>query len=234
MPAAVPAPVLELVDITKQYQGLRPLRIQKLVLGEGERIAVSGLDAQAAEVFVVLVTGATLPDSGDVRVAGRSTRELTGEDEWLAWLDRFGVVSHRAVLLEGSTVAQNLALAFTLEIDPMSEEVRARVHDLASEVDLTQVLDVRAGQIPASSRISIQLGRALALNPDLLLLEHPTAAFGSGETAPFGRTVARVARRRGLPVLAISEDNSFSRAAADRRLRLDLATGALRSASRWF
>ena len=69
-------PVLELSDVSKDYRGLRPLRIANLVVLPGEHIAILGLDQVTAEVFVNLITGATLPDRGDVRLFGRSTTAI--------------------------------------------------------------------------------------------------------------------------------------------------------------
>ena len=57
-------PALELAGVVKDYRGLRPLRIADLVVEEGERVAIAGLDRAAAEVFVDLVNGALLPDAG--------------------------------------------------------------------------------------------------------------------------------------------------------------------------
>ena len=61
-------------------------------------------------MFVHLVTGASVPDEGAVKVAGRDTRDIATDTEWLTSLDRFGIVTHRAVLLDGMSVAANLAL----------------------------------------------------------------------------------------------------------------------------
>src|SRR4051794_33049780 len=127
------APTLELTRVRKAYGALRPLRIEALTIAAGERVALAGLDAPAAEVMVNLVTGASLPDGGDVRVFGRLTSDVADGDEWLTSLDRFGIVSERAVLLEGASLAQNLALPFTLDIDPVSPETLARVTQLAKE-----------------------------------------------------------------------------------------------------
>ena len=94
-------PVLEITDVEKRYQALRPLRLQALTIAPGERVAIVGLDAGAAEVLVNLVTGAGVADRGTVRVQGRNNADIANGDEWLASLDRFGIVSERAVLLEG-------------------------------------------------------------------------------------------------------------------------------------
>ena len=115
-------PVLEIDGLEKRYQGLRPLRLQALAIAPGERVAVLGVDAGAAEVLVNLVTGASVADRGVVRVLGQNNADISDGDAWLASLDRFGIVSPRAVLLEGATLEQNLAMPFTLQIDPVGPE----------------------------------------------------------------------------------------------------------------
>src|SRR5215471_5757565 len=119
------APVLQVSGVRKQYNALRPLRINDLTIDAGDRVALSGLDAGAAEVLVNLVTGASVPDEGEVRVGGRSTAAIADGDEWLASLDRFGIVSPRAVLLDAVTLLQNLAMPLTLQIDPVPPEAAA-------------------------------------------------------------------------------------------------------------
>ncbi|HWT46605.1 MAG TPA: hypothetical protein VN085_11595, partial [Vicinamibacterales bacterium] len=120
----------------KNYQGLRPLRLRELVIGAGEQVAVSGFDAGAAEVLVNLVTGASVPDEGEVRVLSHRTSDLTSGDQWLAWLDRFGIVTPRAVLLDAVTVLQNLAMPYTLQIDPIPVDILERVVRLAADAGI--------------------------------------------------------------------------------------------------
>ena len=93
------------------------------MFGKVSRSPSSDFDRVAAEVFVNLVIGATLPDAGDVLSFGTPTRAITDADEWLSGMHRFGILSERVVLLESCTVEQNLALPFSLEIDRIPEEV---------------------------------------------------------------------------------------------------------------
>ncbi len=127
-------PVLQITGVQKRYQSLRPLRIQELTIAAGERVAVSGFDAGAAEVLVNLVTGASLPDEGEVRVLGHRTADIVDGDEWLASLDRFGIVSPRGVLLEGATLEQNLAMPFTLRSTRCRPMLRPASSSLARAV----------------------------------------------------------------------------------------------------
>lgn len=231
---SVTAPLLLLTGIVKDYRGLRPLRVASLEMHEAERVALAGLDRAAAEVLVNLVNGAVLPDQGDVRVFGRSTADIASDTDWLAALDWFGVVTERAVLLEGSSLAQNLALPFSLEIDPMPAEVRARVEALARAVELpAERLDRPVGDAPPALRLRAHLARAVALGPRLLLMEHPTASLPREEVAAFARAVLRQAEAGSMAVLAVTEDREFADIVAQRAYRLDGGTGELSSTRGW-
>ena len=77
-------PVLQICDVSKQYSGLRPLRVRELTVAAGDRVSIGGLDAGAGELLVNLVTGASVPDQGDVRVFGQRTARHLGGDEGIA------------------------------------------------------------------------------------------------------------------------------------------------------
>lgn len=227
------APVLSLTGVRKQYHGLRPLRVQSLTIDRAERVAVSGFDAGAAEVLVNLITGASVPDEGTVEVCGRATHAISDGDDWLAWLDRFGIVSPRAVLLDAATLGQNLAMPLTLEIDPVPPDIAAHVMKLAEDVGIERALLERpVAGLDVATRARAHLARAIALGPSLLIMEHPTIGFAPDQAKPFGETVARAAASRSLATLVISEDAGFSAAAAERRLTLHAASGELRSSGR--
>lgn len=225
---------LEVVGVIKRYQALRPLRIARLTVERGDGLALAGFDAAAAEVFVNLVTGAALPDEGDIRVGGRSTREIATDTEWLASLDRFGIVTERAVLLEQLSIAANLAMPFTLAIEPLAADVLARVEALADEVGLDRArLTAAASTFTAEERVRAHLARALGPGPEVLLLEHPTARLDATGAHAIGKTLKAIAATRHVGWVALTEDDRFARAAAGTRLRLEPATGELRAPGFW-
>ena len=241
MPTPV-TPVLEIEGIEKRYQGLRPLRLQSLAIAPGERVAVLGVDAGAAEVLVNLVTGASVVDRGVVRVLGQNNAEIADGDDWLASLDRFGIVSPRAVLLEGATLEQNLAMPFTLQIDPVGPETARRVSELAMACGLsdgvetgTAGLQQRAGEASPERRARAHLARAIALGPALLVLEHPTADLPPATVPAFAADVASVTEARHQATLVLTQDQAFAQQVAHRTLKWNPATGGLTPVRRgWF
>jgi len=232
------AAVITISGLQKNYSGLRPLRIRSLEVGDRERVAIGGLDAVSAELLVNLVTGATLPDTGTVSVFAQSTADIADGDAWLSSLDRFGIVSPRAVMLEGSTLEQNLALPFTLQIDGIEAAVKARIAALAADCGLSREdLSRQVGDLPAHLRLRAHLARAVALEPAVLLVEHPTVDVAEGEKVPLARAVAAVAESRGIAALIITTDVDIAEAVAHRSLALQPATGDLvpwRKKRGWF
>jgi simple sugar transport system ATP-binding protein len=222
-------PVIELSGISKHYGALRPLRLQQLMLSSGDQVALLGFDQPAAEVLINLLTGASLPDAGHVRIFGRPTSEITDSTDWLTTLDRFGIVSDRSALLEPMTVIQNMAVPFSLEIEPPPPDIVRQASELAREAGLHESLwERRVGDLDQTSRMRVRLGRALAFNPGVLLLEHPSATLPRPEVVRFGCDVRALAERRAIATLTITADPEFAGAVSALALALEPATGRLR------
>jgi ABC-type transporter Mla maintaining outer membrane lipid asymmetry ATPase subunit MlaF len=225
---------IELAGVVKRYGAERPLRIAKLAVGPHDHLALGGFSSAAAEVFVNLITGAALPEQGDVRVNGRSTRDIATDTEWLASLDRFGIVTERAVLLENMSVAANMALPFTVSIDPIPDDVHAQVEALADEVGLSRErLTGPASAMTPEERVRVHLARALGPNPQILLLEHPTAHLDPAAAESFGATLKMLSAARAIGWVALTDDRPFARAAGATWLQLDAGTGTIRPEGFW-
>jgi ABC-type transporter Mla maintaining outer membrane lipid asymmetry ATPase subunit MlaF len=220
---------LEFAGVVKDYRGMRPLRIASLSVAPGERVAIAGLDAPAAETFINLATGAGLPDEGEVRVMGEPTSAIIDGDRWLASLDRFGIVSHRAVLLDSATVAQNIAMSYSLAIEPIPDDVRAQVDAVAAAAGLTaDVLDISLASAGPAARVRTHLARALSIDPRIIVLEHATLGVPREDVPALAASIVRGVEGRNVALVALSNDVELSKGLKARRLTLDAGTGALK------
>ena len=226
--------VIELRGVSKDYRGLRPLRIERLEISEGQAVAILGFDQTTAEVLVSLITGAITPDAGEVIVFGQSTRDIVDAEAWLGGLDQFGILSERAVLLDQLTAEQNLAVPFSLELDDMAEDLRSWVRHLADEVGLDDhELKARVATLGAAARQRVRLGRALALRPRVLLAEHPNASLNPESLPEFAADLSAVVSARALTSLVLTADRTFAGAVASTVLELNPATGELKPSAGW-
>lgn len=231
MPDSVP--VLSVRQMSKDYRGLRPLRIADLSLDAAERCAILGLDQSMAEVFVDLVTGRTLPDQGEVLVSGQPTTAIPDGDAWMRTLDTFGIVSERTVLLAQFTVRETLTMPFSFDFEGVPDELRARVRQVAEETGLAGDLDRQVATLTPLGRQRLRLASAVSLAPRLLVLEHANATLSAPEASAFAEDLQRVAGARALATVVLTADRGFAEAAASRVLMLQPATGELKAVSGW-
>jgi predicted ABC-type transport system involved in lysophospholipase L1 biosynthesis ATPase subunit len=225
--------VFHLAGVVKHYNALRPLRLRDWRLPRGHAVAIHGFDKAAAEVLVNLLTGSTLPEEGEVRVFGRATSDIADSTDWLESLRRFALLSERTVLVEQLTVEQNLAIPHTLAVDPMPADVREAVRAVAEELGLSELLPAPVQGLGAFDLMRVRLGRVLALEPELLLAEHPTAGFDRADAVRFGQVVAGAVGRRRMAAVYLTADQEFAKVVGREVLALRPATGELSSSSGW-
>ena len=227
------AQAIRIRDVQKDYRALRPLRVRQLDVLEHESIALLGFDRAAAEVFVNLLTAATVPDTGRIEIFGRPTLDIRDATTWLSSLDCFGIVSERQVLLDNMTVEENLTMPLTMALHDVDNAVRTKVVALAEEVGLSDQLRQPVASLSAESRLRVRLGRALAPDPKILLSEHPNASLEPGDVGRFAAEYARLVRQRGLVSIVLTADSAFASAVGQRILTLQPATGELKPLSAW-
>src|SRR5215216_3008011 len=183
--------LLEARDLAKSYGPVRALRSADLVVDAGEVHALLGANGAGKSTLVKLLTGVIRADGGSIVVDGRTVRINAP-----AQATRIGLapVFQDPALVPDLTVAQNMRLTGT---DPAA--VRRELQALDLDVDFSD----QAGDVPLPMLRMIDLARALAREPRLLLLDEITAALPS-DLAERVFTVMREARERGRSVLFIT------------------------------
>lgn len=225
--------ILEIRGLVKQYSALRPLRLQELTIDRGDIVAIAGVDAPAAEMLSTLITGASLPDEGELRLFEQSTREIADTSAWLALLDGVGLISERVILLDQFTVRQNLAVPFTLDLEDLSEADRTSADRLADLSGLSDAVEQRVGDASPVVRARLRVGRALALKPALLLGEHPSATLPRDAVTAYAEALAAAARQTQTAVVMLTNDDQLARGLGGDIRTLDPATGSWRPRRLW-
>jgi ATP-binding cassette subfamily B protein len=201
-PAAAPAPLLELADVSFAYADGRPVLDRvSLQVPAGSRVALVGPSGAGKSTVLALIEGFYPVDGGVVRWAGTDVRELPRA----ALRARVGYVEQEAPVLAG-TVRDNLLLTRPDATDPELWAVLA-------DVGLTDVvrrsprgLDVLVGDegvlLSGGERQRLAIARSLLARPDLLLLDEPTASLDARNEGLLRDTLAAAAADRALLVVA--------------------------------
>jgi ribose transport system ATP-binding protein len=195
--------LLEAREVTKAYGPVVALRSASLSIEAGEVHALLGANGAGKSTFVKILTGVIQSDGGSVKLRGRPVRVSSPSQA-----GRIGLapVFQDPALVPDLTVAQNLRLT-SVAVD----DVRARLREMEIDVDFTE----QAGDLPLPMLRMIDLARALARDPMLLLLDEITAALPS-DLAERVFAVMQELRARGRSVLFITHRLAEVIAACDR------------------
>src|SRR5215204_1573823 len=183
--------LLEARGLRKTYGPVVALRSADLTVGSGEVHALLGANGAGKSTLVKLLTGVVQRDAGTVIVGGRDVRVASP-----AAAARLGLapVFQDPALVPDLTIGQNLRLTRAEQ-----DAVRVRLREMELDVDFSE----RAGDVPLPMLRMVDLARALARDPQLLLLDEITAALPS-DLAERVFTVMRRQRERGRSVLFIT------------------------------
>jgi len=205
-------PKLELRDVSKTFgEGLDRLEVLhsvSLAVQEGEFVAIVGFSGSGKTTLLSLLAGLQGPDTGQVEMNGRA---ITG-----AGPDR-GVVFQNYSLLPWLTVYENVALATDQAFASASRQERdARVRRYVEMVNLTPAIDKKPAQLSGGMRQRVAVARALAADPEVLLLDEPLGALDALTRGTLQNEIARIWEEERKTVVMITNDVDEGILLADR------------------
>jgi len=227
--------VLEIRDLSLRIGGTAILDGVDLVVANGELVALIGPNGAGKTSLLNCVCGLYRPDDGWIRVHGRAVSHLPPHVVARAGVGR---TFQHAELFPALSVIDNVLLGrhrhfrtWALVPRPGEEATqRARVEPVLRFLELDSVRNVPAGDLPYGRQKVVGLARALASQPEVLLLDEPSAGMHAHDRAAFARILLRIKRELGIPMLWIEHDMELVSEVAGRVAVLDagrmIATGA--------
>jgi len=195
------------------------LRGVDLSVKQGEIVAIVGYSGAGKSTLLHLVSGLLKPDAGFVTLGGQVI-EGPGTDR--------GVVFQNYSLLPWMTVAENIRLAVD-SVFPHWTEVRRseQVDRYIHLVNLTHARDRRPSELSGGMRQRVSVARALAMDPQILLLDEPLGALDALTRGTLQEEISRICRASGKTVVLITNDPDEGILMADRILPMSAGPGAI-------
>jgi len=205
-----PGAILHVEDVRKVYGSghteVVAVDNATMAVEEGEFVALLGPSGSGKTTLISIIGGLLAPSSGRVLLGGEDITGLDRRDLTRFRAERVGFVFQSANLVPFLTARENLLYVWTLVKGISRSQARARADQLLEELGLAQ----RAGNVPeqlsGGERQRVAIGRALMNDPDLVLVDEPTAAL---DTA-LGRQVVDLLRReiksRGKTGIMVTHD----------------------------
>jgi branched-chain amino acid transport system ATP-binding protein len=202
--------MLEIAGLTKSFAGFVAVADVSLIIETRQIAAVIGPNGAGKSTLFNLITGHLWPDSGRILLDGR---DITGVQPHQACRMGLGRSFQRTNIFPKLTVFENLQAAYLVHYGrggnfwSRSDALyRDEVDALLVSIGLGGQARALGGTLSYGNQKQLELGLALASDPQLLLLDEPTAGMSAGETHETIRLLARIAEERGLTLLFTEHD----------------------------
>ncbi len=228
-------PILEVRGITKKFGGVIALNGIDLVVPRGAIIGLIGPNGAGKTTFFNVVTGLSAPDGGHITFEGRSLVGLRPNAIVARGIARtfqsirlfpYMTVLENVLVGENCRLTSSVAGAVLRPASVVAEEARARerARSLLAFVGLIDKGDDLARNLPYGDQRRLEIARALATEPRLLLLDEPTAGMNPNETETLTRLIGLLRRELALSILLIEHDMQVVMGISDRITVLDYGT----------
>ncbi len=210
--------LLEVVGLTKRYGGVVANAGVSLEVAAGEIVGVMGPNGAGKTTLFDAITGFARPDAGRVVFRGA---DITGRRPYEISAGGLARTFQRLRPFPDLTFLENVlvgALARTTSVRRAREEARRCL----ALVGLEAEADTKGFAASTGQRRRIELARALATRPHLLLLDEPTAGVDPGAVAAMGRLLRELRDREGVTLVIVEHDLPFLLELADRAVALHL------------
>jgi branched-chain amino acid transport system ATP-binding protein len=223
------------VGVSKHFGGLYALNALDLHVDPGEIVSVIGPNGAGKSTVFNVITGLYTPDSGDVRFRGESlVGRLPSQVTKLGIARTFQNVKlfPNMTVLENAMVGQHCrskagvfgAIFHTPSTRDEETRVRERAHDALSFFGSRLAgyrQDQPANVLSYANRRRLEMARAMATDPAVILLDEPTAGMNPRETLELRDNIKRMRDERGLTILVIEHDMRVVKGVSDRVVALD-------------
>ncbi len=217
-PASVTAPVTLVVkNASKRFAGLAAVQDVSLEVRSGEIVGLIGPNGAGKTTLLNLISGMYKPTSGEVTLSGVPLDRLPSHR-----IARLGVARtfQTTKLFRELTVDQNIEVAASMARRHRPEAARP-AGDVLAQFGFEEIAERKAGVLPYGRQREVEIARAVAMAPAILLLDEPAAGLNDEESTELVHVVRGIRDQSGCGVLLIDHDLRFVMALCERIYVLD-------------
>jgi branched-chain amino acid transport system ATP-binding protein len=228
----VTEPLLEVADLRLQFKGVTAIDDVSFGVAEGELFAIIGPNGAGKTSVFNCVSGVYLPTAGSIRFDGD---EIVGERPHKIAASGLVRTFQNVEVFPTMTVVDNLLLGRYHHMKTglisgalwagraVREEVaqRAKVEEIIDFLEIQTIRNALVGNLPHGLQKRVELGRALAMEPRLLMLDEPVAGMNQEETEDMVRFILDVNEELGVTIILVEHDMGVVMSVSSRVLVLD-------------
>jgi branched-chain amino acid transport system ATP-binding protein len=224
--------LLSVENVSLSFGGVRALRGVSFDIRKGEVRAIIGPNGAGKTSMLNVINGFYHPQEGVITFKGNRRHDMR---PYLAASQGIARTFQNVALFKGMSTLDNIMTGRALKMHrgfvwqlfrhgpAMLEEVkhRRRAEDIIDFLEIAHIRKIPVGQLPYGLQKRVELGRALAMEPDLLLLDEPMAGMNLEEKEDMSRFVLEVNREYGTTIALIEHDMGVVMDISDRVVVLD-------------
>lgn len=207
--------MIELRHVTKSFGPRTVLSNVNLSVQQGETMVILGASGSGKSTILRLVIGLMTPDEGSIIVAGD---DVTGfsEEEWNRKRRHMGMVFQYSALFDSMTIGDNVAFGLRQHTDYPEEKIRAIVKEKLAVVGLSGTEEMMPASLSGGMKKRVSLARAIALNPDIILYDEPTAGLDPIMSTAISHLIRHTQETMHATSIVVTHDMKSANQIADR------------------
>ncbi len=206
--------ILDIKNISKSFGGIRALKDINFSVKKGEIHALIGPNGAGKTTLMNIISGIEKMDSGDILFKGNSIKGLPPHKRAAMGLARtfqnieiFGNLTVLENIIAGMYLKnQRGFLSSGLMIKGINKEIIEKSSSIIEYINLSHRKDEFAKNLPVGEQRLLEIGRALATEPELILLDEPAAGLNTRETKNLSHLIQKIRDEKGITILIVEHD----------------------------
>jgi len=227
------APIIEIRDLHKSYEGLKVLQGVDLDIRRGETITILGGSGTGKSVLLKLITGLEKPDKGLIRIEKKDITPLK-EDELVPFRRKIGMLFQGAALFDSLSAGENVAYPIREHFRLPEEEVQRIVREKLRLVGLDGVEDKMPAELSGGMKKRVGLARSIAIDPEIILYDEPTTGLDPANTERINQLIVELQRALKVTSIVVTHDLASAYQITDRLALLHQGRIAMKGTKKEF